>query len=481
MKILFVLKETTMYERMGVMYLSSALKSQGNKVKLVLAESMGIERLKDFVRSYSPEIIGYSAMTGEYNRLVEINKHLKNNHDFLAVFGGPHPTFYPKIIEDEGCDAIFIGEGDITFPEFCRRIEQKENYWETPGTIVKYAGQIIRNPLMPLVEDLDSLPFPDRDLMYSADQFLMEGSSKIFFSTRGCPSKCTYCFNEKYNEIFKGKGRILRHRSPENLVEEISEVKKKYPLDIVYLLDDTFLYKPVDWFNKFKELYKENINLPFSCNVRPNAVTEQNISLLKDVGLVSVNIGIECGNEDVANTVLQRHISNSQIINACRILQKYGIKISTLNIVGLPVKNSYQVDLETLDLNIKIKPTFALASILCPYPGTPIETYSRENGFIANNSVFLETNKRASVLNFSSKMEKRRIENLHKLFGIIVEFSFLRKFTTFLSSLPLTRVYTSLFYLWYGYNYKIRLFPFRSIRKELGSYLRFWWKMIQKN
>ena len=480
MRILFILKESNMNERLGVMLLSSVLKSNGHEVKLVLAERIGFEKLDSLFKSYCPAIAGYSAMTGEHKSLLEINKLLKKNHKFSAVFGGPHATFFPKIIEEEGCDAVCVGEGDISFPEYCRRVEHGEAYWETHNFIVKYKGRIHHNPLMPFIENLDSLPFPDRDLMYNADPDLLEEGHKVFFSTRGCPYKCAYCFNNKYNEMYKGKGGFLRHRSPENVIGEIEQVKNQYLLNFVLIEDDTFLIKPKGWFERFCELYKK-INLPLSCNVHPSQVTEEKIAQLKEAGLDSVSIGIECGNEEIAKNILGRTQSNKQIINACRILQKYNVKIVTANLNGLPVPNSFQVDLQTLDLNINIKPTFAWSSIIFPYPGTPIESYARSHGFLWDNTDFLETNKRSSVFSFSSPLEKRKIENLHKLFGLIVEFPILRKFTTFLCVLPLKPFYTALFYFWYGYNYKIRIWPLSSLKKELGKYVLYWWKLIQKS
>jgi hypothetical protein len=95
MKILFILEDSNMNERLGVMLLSSALKSSGHEVKLVLAKRIGFEKLDSLFKNYCPVIVGYSAMTGEHKSLLEINKLLKKTHRFSAVFGGPHATFFP--------------------------------------------------------------------------------------------------------------------------------------------------------------------------------------------------------------------------------------------------------------------------------------------------------------------------------------------------------------------------------------------------
>ena len=329
MRILLVLKESTMYERHGVMHLGAVLKSHGHEVSLVLASRAGVKGLRRLMNDFSPAIVGYSAMTGEHMKLLEINRILKRDYKFISVFGGPHATFFPGLIKEDECDAICIGEGEIAFPEFCRRVNNNEDYWQAPNFIVKHNREIIRNPLLPLIEDLDGLPFPDRDLMYEADPSLASGTHRIFFSTRGCPYKCTYCFNKKYNEIYKDKGPILRNRSPENLVDEIYSVQGRYPLRIVVIEDDTFILKSKDWFRRFCALYKERVRLPFTCNVRANLVTEEIIAMLKDAGLYLVWMSIECANEDISNRVLDRGIKNEQIIMACNIIKDNGVKLAT--------------------------------------------------------------------------------------------------------------------------------------------------------
>lgn len=479
MNVFFILKEPVMIERMGVMYLGAALKRHGYGARLAMSNTIGIEGLRNILKAYSPKIVAYSVMTGEHVALAEINRSLKRDFDFISVFGGPHPTFFPDFINEEGVDAICIGEGDVTFPEFCKRVDEKTAFWETPNFWVKHEGRIIKNRVAPLIENLDILPFPDREFMYEADPPLAGEGHKVFRATRGCPYQCTYCFNSRYNEMYRGNGLVLRHRSPESVIEEICAVRSSYPLDVVRMDDDSFPLKPKGWFERFSKLYKEKVSLPLSVNLRANLVTEELIFLLKDVGLDSVWMGIECGEEGVSNVVLERNLTNAQILKAVKIIKKYGIKIATQNLIGLPVKESYRVDLETLDLNIKIKPTFAWSSILYPYPGTHIESYARKNGFLTGEIPLLDTNKRSTVFNFSSE-EKKKIENLHKLFGLIVRFPFLRRFTEFLCSMPLAPIYVALFYFWYGYNMKFKLYPMRSPRKDLGNYIHLWWRFIHK-
>ena len=464
------------------MYLAAGLKKHGHEVQLASIQRVGLDGLERRMREFQPAVVAYSIMTGEHIKLLEINRGLKQHFKFLSVFGGPHATFSPSMIEDEPeCDALCVGEGDLAFPEFCRRVEAGEAYWESPNFWVRHEGTIYRNPLLPLVVDLDELPFPDHDLMYECDPEIGEEGTKTFYSGRGCPYACTYCFNGKYNEIYHGKGPIMRYRSPKHLVDEILYVKERYPLTNVFMHDDTFIAKPAGWFEEFCPDYTRRVGLPMSCCVRANLVTEPVVALLSEAGLRSAWMGVECGDERAANEVLKRKLKNVEIQNAAEILKRHGVLLVTQNLNGLPVPNSYETDLKTVDLNVRLGPAYAWSSILYPYPGTPIEAYAREHGFLPpTGPPLLETNKRSSAFLFPTPIEKRKVENLHKLFDLMVQHPMLRRHCDFLCALPLSGLYRMVYYLRFGYVFKWKLFPFRSVRKELGKFVRLFVRMVRK-
>ncbi|MBF0267879.1 MAG: B12-binding domain-containing radical SAM protein [Alphaproteobacteria bacterium] len=479
MRILLIFKDSIAVERLAISQLSAVLKSAGHEVRLAI---LGPTPAKDFaqiISSFAPQVIGYSAMTGEHVALAELNRDLKRQFSFISVFGGPHSIFRHDFLEDENIDALCIGEGDTTFVELCRRLEAGEPWWETPTFHVRHRGVIYRNALAPLVDPAE-LPFPDRRIIYDADPNLARSGIKYFMAGRGCPYHCAYCFNARFNEDHKGLGKVLRARTAKQVVDEIAWVKEHYRLETVAFVDDVFNQKPLGWIDEFRDLYKQKIGLPFFAAMRANAIREVDIAALADAGLTLVWMGIESGNEKAANEILQRNLSNEQVMKAARILKLHGVKLTTQNLIGLPVSNPFEIDLETLDLNIAIRPTYGWSSILYPYPGTPIEAYARNNGYLSGELEYTETNKRSSMLDFKDAGEKRRVENLHKLFGLIVEFPFLRPFTRFLCDLPLTGFYRALFWGWYGFSVKFRLTKSRAIWRELPYLLNVFWRMVAK-
>jgi radical SAM superfamily enzyme YgiQ (UPF0313 family) len=479
MKIQFLLKNTGMHERLGIMSLSSILKQHGHVVQLILTEELSADECVARIREFEPQILAYSIMTGEHKYHIDYNNMIRSHYTALSIFGGPHPTFKPDMIENSNVDAICRGEGDIYFLELVNRIEQNQYFYNTPNFWFKKPnGNIVRNEIGPLVENLDNLPFPDRKLLYDADPSLRSRGSKLFMTMRGCPYQCTYCFNHVYNKMVNGKGKILRYRSVDNVIAEIKAVKENYFLDRVDIEDDTFQLKSKGWLEEFAEKFLKEIGLPLTCNVRANLVSDKTGNLLKKMNCRNVWLGVECGNNEIAHKILKRNITNDQLTDACKILHKYKIKIMTQNLVGLPVDNPLEVDLQTLDFNISLKPDFGWSSILYPYPGTELGQLAVQKGMFGDDFDKIGvSNKTDSSLNFGDLKLKRKIVNLHKLFGIIVQFPFLRPLTSLLISLPFTRLYTWIFFAFYGYK-TLRQSSFRGIVKSMKHYILFYFKYV---
>ena len=235
MKIQFLLKNTGMFERLGIMTLSSSLKGKGHDVKLTLTEELNEKGILDVVNDYKPDVLAYSIMTGEHIYHMELNEMIRSHYpNAVSVFGGPHPTYSPEMIEKDYVDAICRGEGELFFLELVEKLEKKEDYYNIKNFwFKKKDGSIVKNEMGSLVSNLDEPPVPDRQLMYDADKALRARGTKLFMATRGCPYQCTYCFNHAYNALTKGKGEMIRSRSVDSILKEIKEVKDNYFMDMV--------------------------------------------------------------------------------------------------------------------------------------------------------------------------------------------------------------------------------------------------------
>lgn len=465
-----------MCEHLGIMYVSSMLKSSGHITDLVQTD---LEDYNKKIKDFNPDILAYSTTTGEHKHLVSLNNKIKKNFpNIISLFGGPHPTFFPEMIEKEGVDIVCRGEGEFIILNLINALKENKSIENIVGLWVKKDGKIHKNPMRPLTHDLDTIPFPDREIMYEHDKNLKEFGEKRILIGRGCPFRCTYCFNNKLSKLYGKEWDRVRKRSVDNVIKEVKELKENYPVEFIRIVDDTFIMCSNEWLEEFAEKFKKEINIPFFCNVRANLVTEKNVELLKKAGCFSVFMAVETGDEKVRNTILQRNMSNEHLFKACKLLRKAKIKYGFYNMFGLPVKNALEVDFKTLDLNIKLKPTMAWSSIFTPFPRTELGDYCIKHGYFDGDFDKIDSNpKIGSVLKFKNLKEKRQIENLHKLFGITVEFPFLKPLTKQLIKLPPNKLYNIINMGWYGWVLKVRM---STVKITLPKILK-WAKVVMKH
>lgn len=488
-KILFVIVDNYKTERLGIQILSSIALEEGYERQLLIINSMSIEAVLEKARSFQPQIIAYSGMTYEHFDLQETNRLLKHSGlKFISIFGGHHYTFNPEeISKDVNIDVLCQGEGEVAFRSFIRAVRDEIEYHKIEKLCVRYGNEVINNHIGSLLTDLDSIPFPDRDLIpivdIEADH--LQGKSMVVMFGRGCPQKCSYCFNPKYNELFRGS-QIFRYRSVDNVITELKKIIKNHDVAIIIFNDDTFSYLPLNIIKEFCERYKVEVSKPFVVQFRAETVKEELIIMLKDAGLYLAPIGVECGNENIAKNILQRgSVTNSHIIKAFEILHKHGLETWSLNLMALPVDDPLNIDLETIKFNVELKPTWAQFNILVPIPNTPMWDYLIKHKYIDKDS-FLKSNKLPSnftktLIKFKDPTVAAKLNNLHKFASMVVKFPFLLPLVKILIRFPNNRIYQYIFFFWYGYwksigsfkvkfSFKLAVNGIRAIRNYLKKY-----------
>lgn len=465
MHLLFVVKEVD-NEPQGVLLISALAKTHGHRVSLVVASH---EDPVEAALRLRPDVVGYSVYTGTQRYYLDVNRRIKAQLPVFSIFGGPHPTFFPEMIEEEGVDAVCIGEGEYATLELLDAMQDGADYTGIRNWWLKTSDGVVRNRLRaPLTSaEMDALPFADRRLLYDVHPESRDNRIRPFITTRGCPYNCTFCFNRAYSDLYEQHGHKagVRRRSVENTLAEIKTVREQHPLSFIVFFDDTFIVHP-RWLREFEERYPTEIGLPFWCQVRANLVDEPVIALLKRSGCVSVSYGIEAGNERLRNQVLNRNMSRDEILNAARILRAAGIAFSTNNMLGLP-SGGLAEDFETLALNIACRPAYANVFLYQPYPRTALGEYAYSHGFMQGSfddlsgSVSLDTQ-----IRFSSEGERRQIENLQKLFAATAEFPWLLPLVKLLIKLPPNPAFWLIYKAWKGYAMKRRMFPYHLSPRE---------------
>lgn len=419
MKIAFVQKIP--YEIIGVQYLSAIAKKNGHKTDVFIADIDGSAFVRN-VADYHPDLIAFSLMSSDYGWFDRVLAEIKKDHPGVPVVaGGPHPTFFPEMIEENDLQTVFLGESEDSFTEYLQKAQNQQSLNNIPGTWHKdKSGLIHRNLISPLNARLDSLPIPDFELYFSKYPILGQKILKTFIASRGCCFACSFCYNDRYHKLYRGQGPYVRHLPPSKIIEWIDRVRSKYPMEIVEFQDDAFTQnKP--WLKDFLHLYKTRVDLPFKCLVRADMVDDEVARLLKKAGALVVVFGIETGNQEIRNTILNKNINNEQIYKCAKILRKHGLKFGTSNMFGLPTE-SLDKAFQTVQLNIDIRTDYPWAAVFMPFPNTKITQFAQAKKLLRADYDF--KNLPSSFFSTSPlKLEnKHAFENLHKVFYFTVRY-----------------------------------------------------------
>lgn len=461
MKVLFILKQVDYIDPMGIELLSAFAKREGFETDLcVLSHDNPIEK----VASVRPDIIAYSAKTGEHKYYLQTNQEIKVKFpEIFSIMGGPHCTFFPQVVSEGGLDAICVGEGDFAWPEFLRAFKEKKDFENIENIYTKKAYLDGRQPVFrPKNENLDSLPFLDRDLIYKESSILRRFPMRSYMTGRGCPNFCTYCFNHIYNQVYRGKGKICNRYSVDRVCSELKELKEKYPTQLIKFYDDVFVFSEDDWFNEFVEKYPKEVGLPFTFLTRADYLTEQIMLKLKKTGMISISMSIEAGNDEVRNKILKRNMSREVMVNAFLLCYKHKVPTFCNTILAIPGTKIEQ-DIESLDVNLAGKITFGEFPIFFPYPKTELGEYAVREGYFDGDYDKLHMSYQSgSPLNCFTKKEKLMQLNLSLLATVVLVFPWMRNITVkYLINWPFTKLYFIIYYFTKAYLNKVKIYPIK--------------------
>jgi radical SAM superfamily enzyme YgiQ (UPF0313 family) len=287
----------------------------------------------DLLKKIQPGMVGISLRSSYFKIASEITKKINEDLSVPVIWGGTHPTIAPEECI-QVADLICLGEGEDPVLELAERISNSQDYTDIRNLWIRKNGHLIKNELRPLIQDLDSLPFPDygdentyfieNGQISSGDPVLQTYNLNILAS-RGCPYHCSYCCNSIFNSLYDGKGPRIRRRSVENVMKEIHALKDRFPnLRRIDFIDEVFAWDR-KWTSSFIERYSKEIQLPFQCAQHPNMVNQETLRLLRDAGLERVEVGVQSGSERIRKEYFERPVSDRRLFEASRLLNQMGI------------------------------------------------------------------------------------------------------------------------------------------------------------
>jgi radical SAM superfamily enzyme YgiQ (UPF0313 family) len=381
------------YPGLGLAYLASSLRSHFGEdyFEFKIIERGSEQDVKQQIAAFKPDIAGISSVTQNFNLAKRYAGFIKKM-GIPLIMGGVHISMLPQSLPDD-VDLACIGEAEETIKEVFDLFIKGKGF--TEDELRKIQGIAFRdsnNDLAitaprSLVEDLDDIRLPARDL-------LEINRHSYVFSSRGCPFRCTFCASAR----FWDKVRLF---SAEYVVNEIEELYSKYNVKVISFYDDLFIIKPrrlaeITALLEERGLHKK---IKFTCSCRASLVNEKIAILLKDMGVVSVGMGLESGSPRILTYLKGETSSVQKNSDAVNILKKHGIAVNASLVIGSPDETESEM-METYDFIKNSSLDLVDIYVLTPYPGTPIWSYAKERGLVSEDMDWSKLN-----VNFSENYQ----------------------------------------------------------------------------
>jgi len=453
------------WQPLGTLYVAAVLQKKGHEVKFFNGAFMTHEEILGAVRKFMPEFIGIYSTTFGWGKakktasdIWRIPPPLNNGRSKeglprpYIVAGGPYPIARQEhCLEDAGesIDAIVTGEGEFTSLEIIERLQTKRTLEGVLGVVYREGGKIIKNPPRALIDDLDSLPFPSRELLGDVSKYIPPPATyrrkpvAVLITSRGCNRRCIYCF-----QIDKERKTGIRYRSVENVMKEIEHCIKQGFREIKFI-DDTLAADYDRAIKLAEEIKHSGLDFTWFASACVNQVDKPLLKAFKEAGCWAILFGAESGVQKNLNTI-RKGITLEQTRNAVKWAKEAGIKVSTPFMFGIPGE-TFEEGLQTIEFAIELNPDIANFHAITPFPGTylydNLEKYGTMSDelsdFTYQGAAFIpHTMTREEIL----KLRQRAFRRFYsRPFFILKKFFELRNLNDFIAAMRSIR---SLFYLW---------------------------------
>lgn len=334
------------------------------------------------VNEFAPDIVGITCPnTANAGDAIEVARLIKEEYSDSTpvIMGGSHASTSPKSILSSGMvDCVAVGEGEGILTDYCNAVENGTPLLSIQGLLgIDDDGMLVGNAHRDRIRDLDTIPFPRRDLLPMSEYFKfqevhrkninnMRRPKTTMITSRGCPENCVFCSSRCT------WGRLWVGRSPENIVDEIETLVEDYGIREIDFLDDSMSVS----YRRLKELCElligRNIDIKWDT---PNGIAiwsldEDILRLMKKAGCYRLTFGIESGNQDTLNFIRKRYTYE----HARRII-KYSNRIGLWTIgtmiLGFPYETREQME-DTVEFAIDSGLDLAVFYCAAPFPGTDL-------------------------------------------------------------------------------------------------------------
>ncbi len=376
MKVLFI-QDNGINESLALTELAGWLGAKGHQVRLLLDRQE--RHLEKQAAAFAPDLVIIPCNVFAHVWVLSTLRRLATALPGTPVLvGGTHATFSPDLLEEPELSMLLVGEAELAVAELLDRMAAGKEITGIPGIWVKRNGEIERTGPAPRLEDLDSLPLPDR-AMYYRYPFMARFGWRKFSTGRGCVNQCAFCYNNFVKSLY-GDDNFVRRKSPSQVLNEVEAAVSESRLTWVHFADDLFVTDP-SWLTEFCTAYSRRFSLPFSCNSSADTMTEGVARTLSEGGCRVVAMGVESACEETRMRLLKKPITNRMLEDAARHVKGAGMKLVTFNMVGLPGE-SVDDALATLAFSRKLGADAARILMAIPLPGTRMAVDAAAHGHL---------------------------------------------------------------------------------------------------
>lgn len=413
-KILLIEPEMKMsgrrFDPLGLCYISAYAKSLGHETRIFQQTDEPDSFVEDLFDDFDPDVVGFSCLDINAAEGLRLAKLLKDKKDVVTVFGGEHPTSHPEIAEDPAVDVAVIGEGEKTFEEILSRVSRgSAEFSGILGCAHYFGSRLVVEDRRPRMTNLDSLPFPDRDVIKNYD-YLFPGLAGLTVPlhkqniacvamSRGCLGNCIFC-TTPYVWM-----RKWVTRSPEGMVDELEILINERGVNLVYFQDETFTTKPETIIALCKEIIQRRLKFSWTCLTRISTLDGELLRWMKRAGCFYMAVGVEAASNETLEKI-DKKLSVETIREKIGLLKANDISVCGLVMIGYPWETeaqirSYSKVLNSLDLDsVRIR-------FLTPFKGTKLHEQIVEMGLLLSENPYHENTERPTI-----KMESVTPEQL---------------------------------------------------------------------
>ena len=352
----------------SLLYLAPWLLEDGHDVYYLEGLFHTLDEVIEKLGKIEPELIGVTLTSVDWeNSRWMLNRLKEVFPNALLVAGGIHPTLWGErcFEECEGLDVIVYGEGEETIRELASALDGNRPLEDVKGLIFRRDGDVIRTGERPVIENIDTLPFPSHDLVDVAaylpsPTFYRRLPHANIIGARGCPYRCIFCHTDPH----------VRMRSAANITDEIEMLYREHGVRDIAFWDDTFTLSEERAFEFCDEMIRRDIRVDWAVNARVDRVTKKLLERMREAGCWRVLYGVESGVQKNLDRI-RKGTTLEQIRNAVELTAEVGIEAYGTFMFGIPGE-TFEEGLETIEFACSLPLDYAVFVNLTPLPGSEV-------------------------------------------------------------------------------------------------------------